>query len=100
MSQPPPAIAAGQTTAVYTAVASETRFYGRVSRVGPATADVVLLADRGFRVPALAMVEHPDGPRPHVLGELVSLGEASGKLRLEWRATLPYQDVWPRPATL
>lgn len=82
------------------ALASGVRFYGRVSRVGATTADVMLLADRGFRVPVLARVEHPDGARPHVMGELVSLGDASGRLLLRWRATVPFHDAFPQPATL
>lgn len=82
------------------ALASGVRFYGRVSRVGATTADVMLLADRGFRIPALARIEHPDGVHPHVMGELVSLGDASGRLLLRWRATVPFHDAFPQPATL
>lgn len=95
-------LAAGSMDGVQedSAVASRTRFYGRVARVGATTSDVLLPGDRGFRIPLLAMVEHPDGPRPLVMGEVETLGEEEGRLIMRWDATLPYADTDRREATL
>ncbi|MCP3916766.1 MAG: hypothetical protein GY711_14515 [bacterium] len=72
------------------ALASGARLVGRVLRSGPVAADVALLADPGFSVLAIAMVETGGEPTAHVLGRLRGLGRArDGTLRFEWPATLP-----------
>ena len=77
---------------------------GRLIPVEPGAELVVIIAigqNRWmFSTTNLGTVEHPDGVRPHVMGELVSLGDASGRLLLRWRATVPFHDAFPQPATL
>ncbi len=85
------------------AVATGVRLYGRVSRTGPWTSDVRTLHDPGFGVPAIAVLSESGGPslEVHVLGRLVSLGQADdGRLRMAWRASLPLDGDEPRPARL
>ena len=94
------------------AVASGPRFVGRVTRLAWTTADVTLVADEGFRVPALAMARRPgtaspgalepsEALEPHVLGELVSLGPGEpGHVLLRWSGTLPLEGDTPLPATV
>lgn len=70
------------------ALARGTRLYGRVRRAGTLDASCALLADAGFAVPAVARVEGRE--RPHVLGEIVSLGpDPSGGVRFAWAAVVP-----------
>ena len=71
------------------AVVSGLYLVGRVERAAPVAADVALLGDPGFRIPALARIE---GRRhPIVLGSLVTLGrEADGsRVRFLWDARAP-----------
>ena len=85
------------------AVASGVRLYGRVSRVGPWSADVRTLEDPGLRIPVIAALSDPDGPGlvVHVLGGLISRGrDADGRLRMLWSARVPIEGDQSRPARL
>lgn len=73
------------------AVASGARLFGRIERAGLFAADVRLVDDPGFSVPALALHRVGDEWEPHVLGRIVSRGrDASGALVFDWRANLPF----------
>lgn len=80
------------------ALASGARFAGRVVRAGLVTSDVSLVADPGLRVPAIALLQEGGVERPHVLGELTSLGGAGGEVRFLWPATVPLEGAAPRRA--
>lgn len=99
-------LGAGRLNGVHTgaAVASGVRLVGRVSHAGLLTADVSLLGDPGFWVPAIARLE---GRRePLVLGRLVSLGrerDAAGRevILFHWDAIVPLSGAGePVPAVL
>ncbi|MDE0914701.1 MAG: hypothetical protein OSB57_05935 [Planctomycetota bacterium] len=71
------------------AVSVGTHLLGRVIRVGPLGADLSLLADPGLRISTIALLQDGSGKRPHVLGQLTSLGKgAAGSVRFHWPATL------------
>ena len=71
------------------AVGSGSHLVGRIKRTSVLGADVALLGDPGFRVPALARIE--GRVQPLVLGSLVTLGrEKDGaRVRFLWNAREP-----------
>jgi hypothetical protein len=80
-------IAAGRSDPIEVdaAVVAGARLAGRIAHVGTLTADVVLLGDVGFSVPALARISGE--ARPLVLGRLISLGRdaRTGEALLRWK---------------
>lgn len=71
------------------AMASGTRFAGRVLRAGVVQSDVGLLGDPGLTVSALAMIETGRGRRAQVLGQLECLGRDGALVRVRWPARTP-----------
>ena len=72
------------------AVVSGSYLVGRVEHAGVLWADVAMLGDPGFRVPALARIEGSE--EPLVLGSLISLGRdgpSAERVRFVWNARAP-----------